>query len=344
MFAEMRMVMINKLMSVTHQEIADRAGVSRTLVTRALHGTHGARVSEETRQAILKVARELGYQPRSFTTYNIGYVGNSDTLFLAGESRFLLLTDKALRQAGFRLVLTSVDRDGKPVLGDVLNTKTVDGVIFSRWFGSAIHQTLPAKMPWVVLSDEDEIPVTVDKVTMDTVATSQRIATHLIEKGHRHLCILANPSTGNVTTHMHIGIREALAKAGLPEIVSSIEVTADSQIAVPLKVKMRQENAPTAFVTFGAEKTVTLLNILNAYGYRVPQDVSLVSLLDSHLLEPLMPPIMATTAMGPDVAQQAVRRLLEKIENPASPPKHTYIPGELIQRPSVAPMQVKQNF
>ncbi len=331
-------------MPVTHQEIADRAGVSRTLVTRALHRTHGARVSEETRQAIIKVARELGYQPRSFTTYNIGYVGNSDTLFLAGESRFLLLTDKALRQAGFRLVLTSVDRDGKAVLGDVLNPKTVDGVIFSRWFGSAIHQTLPAKMPWVVLSDEDDIPASVDKVTMDTVATTQRIATHLIDNGHRHLCILANPSTNNVTTHMHIGIRQALAKAGLPEIVSSIEVTADSQIALPLKIKMREKNAPTAFVTFGAEKTVTLLNILNAYGFKVPQDVSLVSLLDSHLLEPLIPPIMATTAMGENVAQQAVARLIEKIENPASPAKHTYIPGELIHRPSVVSMATHQKI
>lgn len=331
-------------MPVTHQEIADRAGVSRALVTRALHRTHGARVSQETRRLIFQVAREMGYRPRNVTTYNIGYVGKSETLFLVGESRFLLLSDKAAREEGFRLVLTSLEEKGEAGLNDVLNAKTVDGVIFSRWFGADVHNKLALNVPWLVVSSNDEIPATVDKVTMDSVLTTQHIADHMISYGHQHFCVLSNPSVGNVTTHMHIGIRRALEKANVAGMVYSIEVISDSEIAGQLKALMALPKAPTAFIVFGAEKSVTLLNVLNVYGYRVPQDISLASLLDGHILEPLIPSITATTAMGIEVAQQAVSRLLEKIKDPLSPAQHILLPGELIHRLSVGPVgQRKKN-
>ena len=48
-------------MKVTTKDLAKICGVSRTTVTRALHGT--GRISEETRSMILEKARELGYQP-----------------------------------------------------------------------------------------------------------------------------------------------------------------------------------------------------------------------------------------------------------------------------------------
>lgn len=48
-------------MSVTTKEIAEICNVSRTTVTRALHGT--GRISEETKQYILDTANKLGYQP-----------------------------------------------------------------------------------------------------------------------------------------------------------------------------------------------------------------------------------------------------------------------------------------
>ena len=49
----------------TQQEIADRLEISRSLVARALSDTPGARVSPDTRQRVLRVAKELGYSPNS---------------------------------------------------------------------------------------------------------------------------------------------------------------------------------------------------------------------------------------------------------------------------------------
>jgi LacI family transcriptional regulator len=327
-------------MPTTHQEIADRAGVSRALVTRALHRTHRARVSPRTRHEILKVARELGYQPRNFTTYNIGYVGRTDALRLAGESRFLLLIDQALRRAGFRLVLTSLSGDDKdPHIDEILNPKTVDGVIFSRWFGGQVCNVLSPEVPRIVVSDEDAIPLTVDKVVMDTVGIAEKVVEHFLELGHRHIGIVASPGKGGVTGHLHQGVEKALVEAGLPGTHDSIEVHTDADIANGLEALMNRPDAPTAFLVFGAEKSVTVLNVLNFLGYRVPEDVSLISLIDSHLLEPILPAITATTAMDDVVATRTVARLLERIENPTLAPRHILVPGELIHRQSVGPVR-----
>ena len=48
-------------MSITTKDLAKVCGVSRTTVTRALSGT--GRISEETKNRILNMAKELDYQP-----------------------------------------------------------------------------------------------------------------------------------------------------------------------------------------------------------------------------------------------------------------------------------------
>lgn len=323
-------------MPPTHQEIAELAGVSRPLVTRALHRSQGARINPETRQEIIEVARQLGYRPRNFTTHNVGYVGRLDALALVGENRLLLLTDRALRRAGLRLLLRSLDDEESPNLAEVLNPKTVDGVIFTRWFDGRIRDALSPEIPWIVMADDDAIPPDVDKVTMDTAITAERVVEHLLDHGHQRLGIVTNPSSGNVTSHLHTGVRNALARAGLPPKVASIEVRHDAEIAGRLKTLMQSSEAPTAFIAFGAEKAVTVLNLLNTFGYQVPRDVSLISLLDSNLLEPLHPAITATTALGSEIADRAVERLFEKIEDVSSVPRHILVPGELVHRQSVA--------
>ncbi len=59
---------VNKTMRITHQHIADKLGISRTLVTSALHGSSGSRISSERRREIENLAREMGYRPRNMTT------------------------------------------------------------------------------------------------------------------------------------------------------------------------------------------------------------------------------------------------------------------------------------
>jgi LacI family transcriptional regulator len=48
---------------VTSQDVADRAGVSRTTVSLVLNNVPGVQISKETRQRVLVAAEELNYVP-----------------------------------------------------------------------------------------------------------------------------------------------------------------------------------------------------------------------------------------------------------------------------------------
>ena len=66
-------------MAVTIKDVADRAQVSYTSVSRALNGKKG--VSEETCEKILVIAEEMGYRPNALArglvnnrTYTLGLI------------------------------------------------------------------------------------------------------------------------------------------------------------------------------------------------------------------------------------------------------------------------------
>src|SRR5687767_1415852 len=115
-------------MSVTHQDIADKLGLSRTAVTRALHGTRTSNISMETQRAIVTAARELGYRPRNRTTYTVGLVIGGRSLGDSATGVLLRDVERELRERGYRLMIASVWNDDLEEVRESLTPKTVDGV------------------------------------------------------------------------------------------------------------------------------------------------------------------------------------------------------------------------
>jgi LacI family transcriptional regulator len=321
---------------VTHQQIADEVGVSRVAVSLVLHRSRRARISAEKQREIEEVARQMGYRPPNRTTHTIGYVVDADKLQLMGESRMLLLMDRALRSSGYRLLLTTLQDGDTENLQEILNPKTVDAVVFIGWFDGRSDGLLPPEVPWIVIGDEDAIPQHVDKVIMDTKVTAARVARALIDRGHKRLGVVSSAGVGAVTSHLKAGVQQALYQAGISEKLFSLEVATDREIAPLLLERMSQAAPPTALLVFGPEKTITVLSVLRAAGICVPEQVSLVSLTDSHALSTLAPAVTATTALGSNEAAAVVERLLEKINDPLSPARHLALPGEIVWRDSVA--------
>ncbi len=322
---------------VTHQDIADIVGVSRVSVTQALHQTRRSTLSPELQARVVKAARELNYRPRNVATYTIGFVGSTNSLALVAESQYLMAMDNALRDAGYRILLANV-RDGDlDPLRRLLTAKTVDGVIFSRWFEGRIRDLLPPEIPWIVTSDEDGITSDVDQVSMDTTATASIATRYLLDLGHRRIALVTGLGDRHYHGHGKAGMRAAFAAAGVEHRAETvIEVQHDREISAPLLKLMSSRQAPTAIVAASPEKAVAVLNLLQANGWRVPGDVSLVSFQDSRLFEPLMPPITATTA-GQGSVTTAARQLLDKMHDPLRPAQRVLMPGEIIERASVAP-------
>lgn len=328
---------------ITHQHIAEHLGVSRAAVTQALHRTRGSTVSPEVRRTVIEAAQKLGYEPRGVTTHNIGFVTGYSALKLAAETDLVRRCSRELGLRGYRLMLSTPHSDDIRTLKEMLSPKTVDGVILNRWFEGRVREVLPASVPWLLTSDENGVPSDVDVVTVDSIQATECITQYLLGLGHERICLVMGSSEGGFHERLKSGVRTALDQADLPEEnLLTIEVAEDVEIRALLRQVLSSAQPPTAIIGAGPEKTLTILYLLCQFGLRVPEDISVVSLMDSHLLEPALPGVTATTAGGQELAAQITQRLVEKMNNPALPARHTLVPVQMVVRGSAGPARKMQ--
>ena len=323
---------------VTQREIAELAGVSHVAVSYALHRPHESRISEDKRDEIQRIALELGYRSRPISTHTIGFVIPAGMLRLAGSTSVIVHTHEALAERNYRMILVATK--GLATEGPLpsLDQKSVDGVIFAEHY-PAMHEMLPAEVPWVLMADADEanLPSGIDQVSTDTAGTMAAITRYLLEKGHRSLCMVTGNPGIPFHEHMKTGFKRELRAGGLGENAGHLlEIQGNENIPAPLAKCLTGPDAPTAIVGGSVGKTLVCLNVLQGLGYRVPDQISLISFTDSDELTWMTPPLSATTALGRDMVDCAVDRLLKKLKHPGTPPEQISFTGEIVERGSVA--------
>lgn len=326
-------------MRITQQQIAERVGVSNVAVSNVLHRAHRSRISDSKQLEILRVAREMGYRPRQVTTHTIGFVVASGEMHLDASENAILFAHEILKARGYRMMFVMVDEANPESLRETLNTKTVDGVLFNCWCGGKIEELIGDDVPWVLLT-ENEVGEEVDQVSTDTVRVAFNTTRHLLELGHERLCLVTGSAGVGYHERLERGVRQAWTEAGVgAKQLKLIQVVHNAEIGAALMKQMKSSAPPTAVLTASAGKAVTVLNRLQSAGFGVPKDVSLASFGDGYRLTPLVPTISAATLFGRDVIEGAVERLIEKILAPNTPPRHTLLPGDYIERESVAPLR-----
>lgn len=320
---------------VTHQDIAQKLGISRTLVTQALHGTRSSAISPVTRAEVQSMALQLGYRPRNVTTHNIGFTASLSNLHTVSD--FISHAEKSLRERGYRLTLAGTeDVDGYD-LSDALNPKTVDGVLISDWWGGKVVAALPPNMPYVVMSDEDGVGEECDVVAADSFVSFARMVQYLLEKGHRHIALMTATLQSRFYRRMSQGAQEAVTNSGLKNAkLQIVEIAYQDAPECTLRL-MQQKKPPTAILAADLWRATSVLFTLRAAGYRVPEDVSFLSYADSRQFESLRPAVTVTDQFRPELAEKAVERLLQKIRQPETVPRQTLVAGSIIERETVGP-------
>lgn len=323
---------------VTQQEIARLAGVSQVAVSHTLHRPLRARISEEKQAEIRRIARELGYVPRSMTTHTIALALPVGSLSLEITSSIIHISNEVLRTRGYRLSLLAYDEQQPEPEEYLLDQKRADGVLLTDILPEG-QRLLAPELPRVLMSDAEDalVPKGMDQVALDTKASMGNIIAYLASLGHERIGLVAAVTRDSFDNHLRDGFKAALKREGLAFRTGNvIEVGRDGRTAEPLLRCMAQKNAPTAIVSGSAAKAVLVMNALQWRGYQVPDQVSVVSLTDSDRLPLLCPAVTATTAAGLDVITQAVERLLRRIEEPSLPAERILIPGTLVVRESVS--------
>ncbi|MFM2483559.1 LacI family DNA-binding transcriptional regulator [Celerinatantimonas yamalensis] len=177
--------------SITAQDVANRAGVSRAVVSRTF--SNNGSVAQKTRQKVLSAAKELGYQvnmlAQSLNRQRSQLIG----VITAGQTdpyRSQLLEDlvRAIQAQHFQALLCDVLSDDD--LASTLTKLTqfrVSGVIVTSGHPSAelVSECVKLAIPVVVLNRQTDLPQ-VDEITSDNAQGAQLAASYLAGQGCRN--------------------------------------------------------------------------------------------------------------------------------------------------------------
>lgn len=325
-------------MGVTLKEVAERAGVSRSAVSRTF--TDGASVSAKTRTKVEKAASELGYAPNALAsslttgrTKLIGLVANNFHNPLILEV-FDLFT-RGLQDRGLRPLLVNLSDATDPAASvRMLRQYSVDGVIVASStlpssFALAFKAAgLPVVHAFGRYATAPDVPV----VGIDNVACGRMAADALVQRGYRRVGFLGGPRTATSTQDRVAGFLSALAVH--PEVSGTASYASDYTFDAG-RAEMQRLLADTPAEAYFCGDDLLAVGALSAIqdaGLSVPADIGLIGLND---MEMARWQVIGLTTIRQPVAQiidAAIELVVSTIEDPERPPETRLFPCRVVER------------
>ena len=306
---------------ITNRDIAKLAGVSPAAVSLAINGKAG--ISEETREKVLAIARQHNYCTgsasvrvlRERSTY-IAALFRTDAP-LEDQAFYAELSTSAMvacRELGYTLVSTYITgEDSMLELPPSIRAKEVDSVLIFGDQEPGIYVELSRiGIPFVVLdsSRSSQYPsVYVDYSKAAYIATR-----HLIDLGHRDIAYLSNGTLHDFNTLTLNGFQQATTEAGIALYPNRFQINMEDTEAVEkcLEKALAGPGRPTAIFCTVDFYALKVMRRLYELGYRVPEDISLIS-IDDVSVSRLVTPGLTTMRVDRDGMIREGLRMLEKM-------------------------------
>ncbi|MCS0599730.1 LacI family transcriptional regulator [Streptomyces sp. LP11] len=303
----------------TIRDVAERAGVSKSLVSLVLRGS--GPVGTAKRDAVLAAVRELDYRPnaaaRSLSERRTRTVG-----VLLDDLRnpwFVDLLDglnAPLRTAGLRMLLADARlnrRAGHDLAEPFLDLGVDALVVVGTVPDAGALGDLARRMPVVVAGAREPRPVRVDVVAGDDEQGARLATEHLLGLGHRRVAHLAGH--GAVGTLRRRGYETAMRAHGAEPLVEPGDLTEEGGYRGTVRLLGRPER-PTAVFAANDMAAVGALSAAAELGLRVPRDLSVAG-YDNTGTARLRHVWLTTVDTGPyEIGRRAARCLLDRFARP----------------------------
>ena len=317
-------------MSATIRDVAKKAGVSPSTVSKAMNGS-GA-VSEGTLQKIKQAAKALGYQPnalaRNFATratYQMAFVAEFpfDAAFV-NPHLFEIM----------RGVQHTLDKNGYAMVMKHLSSKDTLSYVEQAWTqhivdGFVLHMSVMTKKLSAYISRESIPHIVIGKpnfdnrlcwIDMDNCLSGELAARHLAELGYRVFCFVGGRADDMISWRRLQGVRHALQESGLElpheNVLQSQSLLSDGARA--MKKILRMDPRPQAVICANNPIALGLMQSLQSKGIRIPEDMALMT-FDSYPFSLLTEPPMTVVDVNMyEMGQEAGRLVLQKLRHPAT--------------------------
>lgn len=334
-------------MATTLHDVAKAAGVSFKTVSNVIN--HHPNVRPATRERVEKAIAELGYRPNlSARSLRSGHTG---AITLAVPQLrlpyFAELADAVIRAAetsGLVVLIeqTNGERDRELEVLASPRLRMSDGLLFSPvGLGEEDAGLVAAGIP-IVLLGERIFSSNCDHVTMQNIEGARAATEHLIDTGRRRIAVIG-ASQGE-------GVGSAgLRLTGYRQALSSRNIEYDDDLIAPVRSWHRANGAEAMRdlldrgvqfdAVFGFNDTLAqgAMRVLQEAGRRIPDDVAVIGFDDLDETRYSIPTLSSVNPGRSEIAETAVRVLLERIRNRSGPPPRQIVSQfEVMARESTA--------
>lgn len=315
-------------MSVTISDVAKKAGVSTSTVSKVLN--NWSTISDSTKKRVMDAVAELNYIPNS-QAVSFARGATRNIIFLSSfekESAYnnphmfdiMCGSRDRLAQNGYHLILADITENISPdqYINQLIGSRTADGILIH---GSAYNQKMAkplvvSKYPHIVIGSITNSSVS--WIDTDNALAGQFAAHYIIKCDYERIAYIGN-NKGFISAQRLNGFLGGMYEFGyrIPDKfigVCEIEIeSAENCMKEMLLLKDRPQVVvcENNIIALGAVRAIKQMNI------KMPTEISVItfdSFPYSKLIDPI--PIVIDIDMF-DLGAQAADLLLRKIANPA---------------------------
>ncbi|EID77514.1 LacI family transcription regulator [Rhodococcus opacus RKJ300 = JCM 13270] len=324
--------------AVTMQDIADRVGVSKALVSMVFRRVPGP--SAETRKRVLDVADELGYRPNRTAalmslrrTHLVGVTADIRNSFHAEMVEYIVA---AADDYGYEVVLGALTptHPEPKVVETLLDFRCEALILLGTELDADVLDTLGERVPVVVVGRR------VGDGAVDVVRTADgkgigTVVDHLVELGHRRITHLSG-GAGTIAADRRSGYTRAMRRHGLDIDVVEGDFT-DSAGTVAAETLLGRSQLPTAVIAANDRSAIGLIGELRSRGVRIPEDVSVSGYDDSVLAHLAHIDLTSVNQQPREQAATAVEAVIQRLDRGRTESVATVLRPRLVARRTTGP-------
>lgn len=306
-------------MGYTLKDVAERAGVSLTTVSRVINKR--GYFSEQTEARIYAAMQALNYQPNSVArslsgkkTKLIGVIlTNTQNPF---NAELLEKIEAELFERSYKVIIanSSDNPEKERAYISMLQSNQVDGLITAS-HNMIIEAYHDLNLP--VVSLDRYFGPQIPTVSSDNFSGGQMAAQNLIAGGAKRLLVFSGEMHDiNPTVDRTNGFMVASQKQGLTPVVQVLPSDATVNFRKMLIHQAITEQQPDGIMATDDATALLVLEVLRTMALRVPQDVQVIGYDGSAFVLQSFPELSTVVQPIADLAKTLVDVLIAKIEQP----------------------------
>ena len=335
-------------MSVTLNDVARIANVSPSTVSRVI--ADNPRISQETKDRVIKVMKELDYHPNIIARSLANKTTNIIGVILPNTAEKALshpFYPEILRGIGsvaykykYNILLSNTNEaDENEVINQFIKGGITDGIILmsSKVQDPYIDNLMKHNRPFVLVG-RPEKENRINWVDNDNFYAAYEMTKYFIDRGHKRIVFYGHASDFVVSVDRLNGYKKALEDSNIKfdnNFVIEQRFIEKENLTTNISKLIEFENSPTAVIALDDFLAYELINFLTSIGLDVPGDISIAGFNNIYLSNYTMPTLTSVDVNAFELGVKAFEMLYSNIIRKDNTINRVIVPAKIIERNSI---------